>query len=155
MDYVGQVITLELRAVESDWRGTFDRLEVWRSRSGPDGLYEELTAPDWRTARLPKSGGDLPDVQPYGKAVIISGKTLLLTLDEIRTISLPITGTDPLTFRAVAAQLINPLIPSYVDMDGRLVVQSAEPGNKAILRVVPTDAATLLDLPTSYDKRTR
>src|ERR1019366_9194787 len=41
------------------------------------------------------------------------------------------------------------LISSFIAADGRVVIQTFEPGNKAILRILPTDAASLLGLPTT------
>lgn len=153
MDFVGQLIQMDLRAVPADWVGSFDRLEVWRSRTGPSGPYEELTAADWSPARLPVGVvGDEPIPAIPGREVLAVGETFEALLDETKSVSITFTGTNPLTLGELASQVnadSQVLLRSFVASDGRLVVETMEPGGRVILRIVPTNAAVLMSLPTT------
>lgn len=147
----GQVIRLQLRANKDDWSGFFDRLEVWRGDAAT-GPFTELTAPQWVGARIPDIQGDPPPVPPAGDSVALSGKTLSLLVNEKVPIDITFTGSDPITY-ATAVTQINAggqgLVSAFVSADGHVVLQTAAPGTETILRVVPTDAAALLGLPTT------
>jgi len=150
---VGQAVQLQLRAVQADWAGLFDRLQVWRSTSGADGPYVELTAPTWLGARVPADVvGDPPSSPPSGPSAFVVGMTASFLIDETTHIDVTFTGSNPITRSQAASQIVaqsRGMLTSFVTMDGRLVVQSVEAGNKAILRVLATDAAALLGLPTT------
>jgi hypothetical protein len=149
---VGQVVQLSFSAPQASWQGLFDRLEVWRAPS-VDGPYVELTAPVWTGARIP---GDLlgspPLSPPTGPGVILVGKKLSVLINEQTQVDVTFTGTDPLTYSVASSQITaqgEGIISSFIAADGRVVIQTFAPGNSTILRVLPTDAAALLGLPTT------
>lgn len=145
-----EAVTLEILAKGETFLGLFDQLEVWRSRGTAGGPYEELTAPSWLPARLPKTAKDAPTVPVTGPTVNIVGKTLELKLKERDVIPVVFTGTNPLTYAQAAAQITaqsSGRLRAYVDEDAQLTVETLEPGTSAALRVIPSDAASLLALP--------
>jgi hypothetical protein len=145
-----EAVNLNIVTKDSDFEGLFNLLEVWRSRSTASGPYEELTSDFWRPARLPKNGGDIPESPVSGPSVQIVGKTLELVLKERDTIAVVFSGTDPLTLAQVASQIAAQSagrLRSYVDGLSHLVIETLEPGTGACLRVIPSDAASILALP--------
>lgn len=150
---LGQVVTLQFSAPESEWSPSrFDRLEVWRSMSGPNGPYEELTSAVWSGPRLPQGAGDPPAVPVMGRYETIVGKTLEALLDERDRITITFTGTDPIQRGTIAAQITSQSagrLRSYVLSDGSMVVESLEPGVQAILRILPSEGAGILGLPST------
>jgi hypothetical protein len=145
-----EVVNLEILVKNEDFLGFFDLIEVWRSRGNASGPYEELTAPSWLPARLPKTAGDAPTPAVTGPTVNIVGKTLEFVLKEKDTILVFFSGTDPLTYAQVAAQITaqsSGRLRAYVDEDVQMTVETLEPGTGAALRVLPGDAASLLALP--------
>lgn len=145
-----EVVNLEILVKDSDWLDTFNKIEVWRSRSTPSGPYEELTSYAWLPARLPKDGGVRPVIVVAGPLVNIVGKKLEFLLKEKDKVSVVFTGVDPLTFYQVATQITaqsSGLLTAYVDNDAHLVVETLEPGTGAVLRVLVSDAASILALP--------
>ena len=145
-----EVVNLEILVKDSDWLGTFDQIEVWRSRSTMGGPYDELTADAWKPARLPATGGDQPTVVVAGPTTNIVGKALELLLKERDAISIVFTGFDPLLLSQVASQISAQSagrLHSYVDADAQLVIETLEPGTGAALRVLLSDAASILALP--------
>jgi hypothetical protein len=151
---IGQVIQFTLQARSSDWAGLFDHLEVWRSTLGEDGPYTEMTAVAWQGPTIPADlYGQSPPLAPVtGAQVAISGLQLQLLFNEETPVNVNFTGTNPLTFHqaavAISAQGDN-FVSAFVWTDGRMVLVGAQPGNKAIMRVVGGDAAPLLGLTTS------
>jgi len=146
-------VQLNIVALEADFVGFFDVIEVWRSRQGADGPFEELTAATWRPARLPTTAGDPPSPAVTGANVNIVGKKLTFRFDEdsANELTITFTGTDPLTLAAVAGQIVTQglgRLGSYVDAQGQLVVQTSEPGTGAVLRLLAGDGAAILNLPT-------
>jgi hypothetical protein len=151
---LGQVIQLNLRAQGSDWIGLFDHLEVWRSVLGADGPYTEMTAASWLPPTFPPDlyGQVPPSPAVVGPQVPIEGLVLNLLLDEETPITITFTGLTSLTFSQAATQITaqgEGLLVAFVWMDGRLVLTSMEPGNKAILHILGGNAAPLLGLPTT------
>lgn len=147
-----QVANLDLLVSSDDFFGRYDQLEVWRSRTSAGAYFEELTGKQWLCARLPKAAEDPPMTPVTGPSVNLVGKTLTLRLKEVVDIEVVFTGSDPLTTAQVAAQIASQSagqLNSYVDSTGQLVVQTTEPGTGAVLRVMPSDAAIILALPTS------
>lgn len=147
-----ELVQLQILVEESDWITLFDRIEVWRSRDGLLGPFEELTADSWSPARVPALGGDEPSTPVSGGSVVVVGKTLEFRLneDEDTDITVTLTGTDPLTLSDVASQIIaqsDTKLHSYVDEDANLIVETTEPGTRAILRVLETDGAVIVGLP--------
>jgi hypothetical protein len=145
-------VTLELVVQDSDWFGFFDVMEVWRSRDTPQGPYEELTATKYKRARIPADAEDEPSPPVVGPLVNINGDELELLVDEKDEFTITITGVDPLTYTAIATQVIAQgltRLNSYVTSEGKLVVETTETGTAAILRVVGGDVAAKTALPTT------
>lgn len=145
-----EVVNLEILVKNEDFLGVFDLLEVWRSRGSSSGPYEELTASVWLPARLPSTAGSLPTPAVVGPTVNLVGKTLQFVLKEKDTVSVLFTGTNPLTYAQAATQITAQSagrLRAYVDAAVQLTVETLEPGTGAALRVLPSDAASLLALP--------
>lgn len=142
-------IRLDIIAKSSDFAGFFDLLEIWRSFDSSAGPYSEITADEWKPARLPAGAGDIPVTPVTGPFAVIVGKTLVFLLDDTDTIVITFTGTDPLTRAAAASQIIaqsGARLDSYVDATGVLVVQTTQPGTGALLELTGGDAAGELGL---------
>ncbi len=157
-----RVIRLYIFADPADYGGVFDCIEVWRSKFVEGGPYEELTGLTWRGARLPLLGEDQPGIFVAGLSVNLVGKKLELVVNELDTIETTFTGSDPLTYAQAATQIVAQglgRLRAWVDMGGKLVVETTEPGTAATLRAVSSDAAILLGLPTdgtiAYGKEAR
>lgn len=143
-------VQLDLFIEASAWEGTFDSLEIQRSRSGGLGPYEPLHADTWESAVLPWGNTDSPPVPAQaGRSVVLVGKSIQFLLDEVTKVSVTFTGTDPLTLGQAAAQIqaqSEGELLSFVSA-GVLIVQTEEAGVKASLRCTGGDAAPLLGLP--------
>lgn len=143
-------LQLSLFVEGPQWEGLFDSLEVFRSRVSAAGPYEPLTGPKWMGARIPANAPDAPRAPATGPSVTIVGTTLSLRVDESTDLSIVFTGVDPLTYAQCAAQITAQgvqLVTSYV-VGNLLVLETTQPGNGAILRVVGGDAAAILGLAT-------
>lgn len=151
---VGQVVQLQLLAEQAGWQGFFDQMQVWRSMSGPDGPFEEVTAPQWSPARVPPYAPDPPAVPVTGKQEYLNGKTFQAVLEERTTVTITFAGVDPITRAAAATQITQGsanALTAYVAEDGSFVVQSTSLGVQSILRVSPTDGSGILGVPSSTD----
>jgi hypothetical protein len=147
----GQVLQLELFASPGDWSGEFDRLEVWRSRLSSAGPYHALTSNGWVPARVPAGALSKASLASGAYANLVD-KRLVLLVNEKVPVTVTFTGSDPFTFASAAAFIeahSQGLLRSYLNLDGQVVIETFEPGLKAILRIVGGDAAPLLKLPTS------
>jgi hypothetical protein len=144
-----QSIVLSFIVTEADWLGSFSHLEVWRSMEGESGPYERMTESIYAPAQLPVGAED-PDDATGGYANIV-GKELEFLLNESLSLSYTFTGSNPLTRQQCATQL-TAAFPAYlsahVDEFGSFVVRTTQVGALASLRVLSTDAAALLELPT-------
>lgn len=143
-------VNISLVVKGEDWVGLFNRLQVFRSTQGIDGPFEELTDAAWTSPRIPKDGGDPPSPAVTGPLVNIVGEQLDLFVNDT-TLSIEFTGSDPLTYTQVAAQIMSQSslqLASYVDSDGDLVIEAVYPGLTSQLTVLETDAAAALGLPT-------
>lgn len=144
-------VTLEILAREEDWLGTFDQVEVWRSRGTADGPYAELTAQDWLQARIPMDASD-QGATPVDPPVYVTGKQLDVISRERDVVSVVFSGADPLQLSTVAAQITaagRRLVQAYVDPNGNLVLESVGYGATSTIRALPGDGATVLGLPTT------
>jgi hypothetical protein len=149
-DEATELVQLHIFVKEGDWFGTFDEVEVWRSRGLSTGPYEELTADSWRSARIPADAGDQVSSPPTGPSVTIVGEELQLKVNEKDDLLIIFTGVDPLTYADCATQIQTQgagRLRSYVDESSVLVIETSEPGTGAILRIVGGDAAPKLGLP--------
>src|SRR5690606_7678552 len=72
-----QLVTLHASVPnEADWSGIFNRLQFFRSKMGPSGPFEEITAETWTPPRIPVDGGDEPDAPVTGAYVNTVGLDL-------------------------------------------------------------------------------
>jgi hypothetical protein len=147
-------IELDLFLDPALWSGSYDRLELWRSRDTEQGPYDALTDNTWMPAVQPPNAPAAPLSPVTGPSVVLSGKTLELLLNEgtpgETDVLVTFTGVDPLTFADAAAQIQAQsagVLVAYV-AGAQLVVSTVAVGVKVTLRVVGGDAAPLLGLPT-------
>jgi hypothetical protein len=135
----------------TSWEGTFDRLEVWRSRGVEQGPYEPLHGATFTPARLPRGSGGPPSPAQTGPGAALNGKTLELLIDEVTPLTITFSGSDPITFAQAVTQILaqgENLVTAYV-LDGALVVQTVQGGLRAVLRVTGGEAAPILGLATA------
>lgn len=147
-----EVVTLNITALDEDFVNVFDSIEVWRSRGTEGGPYEELTGNLWRGARIPSAGLDPPEIPETGPTLNVVGLKLEFLLNEKDEVSITFTGSDPLTFSQAAVQIMTQSLGrlrAWVDENVKLIVETAEPGTGATLRILPSDAVSLLGLPTT------
>jgi len=145
-----EIITLQLLVREDEWVGLFDQIEIWRSLDTSQGPYHELTADEWKPARVPEIAPDAPDTPVTGRDVIIVGTTLKIRVDDVDDYVVTFTGTDPLTYAECATQVTDQSAGkflAYVTDDGDFVVEGKRAGTGAVLEVTGGDAAVLLGLP--------
>lgn len=145
-----EIVNLEILVTNEDFLGLFDLIEVWRSRTGVGGPYEEVTASSWLPARLPKTAGFPPTPAVTGPAVNLVDRPLEFRLKEKDTVLVRFSGAAPLTYAQAATQITaqsSGRLRAYVDAAAQLTVETLEPGTGAALRVLPSDAASFLALP--------
>lgn len=76
----------------------FDRIEVWRSTTGPTGTYSEVTAPSATSATL-----DGSNTGPF----TVAGQTLSVEVDGAAPVDITFTGTGDLDLATVISQINN------------------------------------------------
>ena len=143
-----QDLQLDLFLDGSAWEGLFDSLEIWRSRGTAQGPYEPLTGAGWQPALLPRGGPPPPASPQTGPSATLVGKSLTLLVNEAVPLTVLFSGTDPLTYAQAAAQIRaqgQQRLQAYVN-GNLLVVQTAQSGSVAILRITGGDAAPTLGL---------
>ena len=153
-DGVSELVQLHICVQDEDWLGTFDRIEVERSRGLSTGPFEPLTADTWEAARIPKDGGDAAASPPTGPTLAIVGDTLELRVNEQDDYTVTFTDPGPgVLTQAEAVSQINTALPqvvqAWIDSDATIVLATYEAGTGAALRVVGGDAAPKLGLPTT------
>lgn len=146
-----EVINLRVVVQESVFAGVFDQLEIWRSRNGEAGPFEEATAGSWLPARVPAGAPDAPATPETGRSAALSGLSLEL-LVKGSPLSVTFSGGGPLTYAAAASQ-VNVQgagqVAAYVAGDGTFVLQTVGAGTEETLQVLESEAAPLLGLPTT------
>jgi hypothetical protein len=152
-DGVSEIVSLHIFVEDADWFGTFDQIEVQRSRGLSTGPFEPVTDTTWSTARIPSDGGDEPTVAVPGPNADVVDRDLQLLLNE--TDELEVVFTDPgpgvLTLYEASQQIAQQSagrLRSWVDSDAQLVIETVQPGTGAAVRIVGGDAASLLGLET-------
>lgn len=143
----GQMTAIDIRVAESDWLGLYTHIAVYRSKLGDAGPYEELTGPAYDSARLPLGASKQPVVPETGKRVNVVGKSLKLATRGTQ-LTATFTGSDPLTYADVAAQIQAQsygMLRSFVS-DGLLVVETVGQGSNHRLEVLGGEAAPALGL---------
>lgn len=136
---------------EEDWAGRFNRLQFFRSTSGPSGPFEEITGSTWSAPRIPSNAGNPPSSPITGKLVNLVGMDLELLINEAE-LTITFTGSDPLSLTQAANQIAaqsGGLLSSYVDVRGQLVIETTQAGLNAKLEVLESDGATVLSLPVT------
>lgn len=115
----------------------FNRIEIWRSRLGEGGPYEELTGPAFASASLLSSTS--------GPAAV-DGKTLSLRVGEQSDIDVVFAGVDPIAIATIASQITDQglgLLSGSVE-DSHLRISTAAAGAGAVLRILSSAAAPSL-----------
>lgn len=153
-DEFTELVQLHIFVEDSDWFGTFDHIQVYRSRGLSTGPYEPLTAYGWKPARIPADGGDEPTTWGPGPVVDIVGDTLSLRINEADDYDIVFTDPGPgtLTYADAISQIetaTQARLRGWIDDDGALVLETLQPGTGAALRIVGGDAAPKLGLPTT------
>lgn len=120
----------------------YDEIEVWRSTTGANGTYTEITAASPAAATL---------VGTIASPWNISGQSLTITLDNADPVTVTFTGTNPLDTTAVLAA-INAVVPGLASEvpsstagqnTGLIQLVSLTTGTGSSLLVSGTAAATL------------
>lgn len=141
-------VRLDISITEDLWLGRYTHIEVWRSKLGEAGPYEEITAQTWATALVPNDAG-APSSSP-GPLANISGKVLSVEVSGGGQFQFTFVGSDPFTFATAATQVTNtarPYFKAYVDVTGKFVLETLNGGGSTFLKVLGGDAAALLGLP--------
>lgn len=137
------LLDLEVRVEDDEWVNRYTRLEVWRSILGEAGPYEPLSSLYWSSAEVTSQLGDFTN---------IVGKKLSIRLDESIDVEITFTGVDPLSASSVVAEINtqgNGSLAAVRDIGGLLhVMNTRRTGGLAALRVLPSDGAAILGLPT-------
>jgi hypothetical protein len=142
-----QTIVLQINLQGVDLQ-QYDALEVWRSRDLPSGPFEELTSNGMSAARLPLDAPDRPAAPLAGPYINASGHKLELLVGST-TVTITITGTDPLTYQQLVTQIGaqgQGLVTAYV-VGAQLVLETQELGGHARLEVTGGDLAGQVGLP--------
>jgi len=132
-----EVLELDIRVSDSDWLGVFDHLEIFRSRLGLAGPYEEITGPDWAPARI----------QLLARPYFLNGKTLSLLVNETE-VDIVFSGSDPISAASTASQIQTQgqgLLKSYIS-GSSLVIETELVGSGAQITVLSSDGAGALGL---------
>lgn len=144
-------LTLDIRTTSDEMVG-YDRLEVWRSKLGEGGPFEELSGPAWCGATLPVGAGSPSSFN--GPLVNAVGKKLDIRVNQSCVITVTFTGTNPITYKECATQITAAApnwLKAYVDDKAKLVISTVPVGGKATLEILGGDAAPLLSLPLSSE----
>ncbi len=135
----GQVVSFTIGASVEQTSNLFTHIEVYRSRSGEFGPYEEITGPEWGPAQF----------RVPAKNLLLSGKVASFRVGETTDISISFSGSNPLSPVTIATQIQAQglgLISSYIDGTD-LLIESRQPGAAATLRALDSDGTALLGLP--------
>lgn len=135
----GQLVSLSFLASSDETEG-FTHLAVFRSRTGEDGPYEEITGEAW----------SLPRHTVLAKSAVLNGRDLELRVNEKHDVVVTFSGTDPISAASAATQVQAQsagLLQASVEGD-YLLIEALSAGSASTLRVVGGDAATLLELPS-------
>lgn len=113
---------------------TFNRLVWYRSRTGPNGVYDPATAPALAPAVLKATS-----IGPHA----LSGKTMSFRVNGVTQVDVTFAGPDPYTTTAAAADinLATPLVIASVSVDDRLVLTTVATGSGASIEILSSDGA--------------
>lgn len=155
-----ELVQLRILADPADWSGVFDQVEVWRSKVGPQGPFDELTGSSWLAARVPQDAADEPLYPaPVVPSVALDGLELNLQVDGYQDFVVAFSSVGPMSY-ADAAAFIDSVgsgkFTAYVTQDAAFVIEGVRPGAGATLEVTGGDAAPLLglaiDSPDNYGR---
>jgi len=120
---------------------TFDRLEVYRSRTGLNGIYDPAMAAAAAPAAL--SGRNREPHQ-------LSGKTLSFLVNGATQVDVTFAGPDPYTTAAAVADIIaaTPLVTPSVGPNTELVLTTVATGSAASIKILSSEAAPFLGFDT-------
>jgi hypothetical protein len=145
-----ELIQLRILIAEADWSGLYDRLEVWRSKSLPEGPYEELTGSGWIPARVPSTASDQPDTPPsIVPEANLNGLDLQVRVDDEDDVLITFSGVDPISFSDAVSQVVSASagrLSAYLTQTSDFVVEGVHAGTAATLEVTGGEAAPLLGL---------
>lgn len=134
----GQLLSFSIGASAEQTGTSFSHIEVYRSRTGAGGPYQEITAPNWGPAEL----------RVPAKSTVINGKVAKFRVNEAIDLAVTFSGTDPISAASIASQIQAQsqglLLASISGSD--LLLQTRQPGAAATLRVVESDGVALLGL---------
>jgi hypothetical protein len=135
----GQPVTFSIGASASQTENIFTHIEVYRSRSGEDGPFTEVTGQDW----------SLPRHVISARSAVLSSRTLEFRVSETHDVTVTFSGPDPMSPATIASQIQSQskgLLKASV-LGSDLIIEALHAGATATLRVVGGDAAVLLGLP--------
>jgi hypothetical protein len=120
---------------------TFNRLRWYRSRSGPDGLYEAATDTAATAAILVGA-----DTEPHE----ISGKTLSFVVNGVTQVDVTFAAADPVDTTTAAGEIngATALVVADADGSGRLRLTTATTGSGASVEILESEAAPFLGFQT-------
>lgn len=120
---------------------TFNRIQWWRGRSGPDGLFEPIT--DFAAAVAVLTG---QDVEPHE----LNGKTLSLMINGTTQVDVTFVAADPVDSATAAAEIAaaSVLITAAADVDGRVAISTVGTGTGASIEVLESEGALSLGFQT-------
>jgi hypothetical protein len=119
---------------------TFDSIRWWKSSTGVNGLYEQITAAAASSAVLTGTR----DGNHY-----VNGKELRLRIDGVTEISHTFTGADPLTTAEAVTELLGVAAGTFVPSSSAgnlLVLTSATTGTGSSIEVLESEAAPFLGI---------
>lgn len=125
----------------------YNRLQIWRSRLGEGGPFEEVTGSVAATALL--LIGAVAPTQPLGP---LTGKVLQFRVNDLYTYTVTFTGPDPLTRAQIATQIAAPgagIVTASVNASNVIELRTVATGAAASIVVLGGDAAPLLQLSTT------
>lgn len=120
---------------------TFNRMRVFRSRTGSNGLYgvatQEVASPAVLYGANP---------EPHQ----LNGKTLKFRVNGAVNVNVPFLGADPYTTAAVIADIIlaTALVVPTADPDGRLILATVTTGSASSIEILESDGAAFLGFNT-------
>lgn len=119
----------------------FNRLRVLRSRNGADGIYEEATTAAAQPAHIQ---GVL--AEPHR----LNGKSLVLRINGVSTLTIPFAGADPYSTAAVISDIaaVTSLVVGTAGPLGELILTTATTGTNSSVEVLECSAAPFLGFQT-------
>lgn len=120
---------------------TFNRIQWWRGRSGPDGLFEPIT--DFAAGAAVLTGADLGPHELFGK-------TFSFLVNDVTQVDVTFATADPVSTAAAAAEIdaASGLITAADDGNGRVAITTVGTGTGASIEVLESDGALAMGFQT-------